>query len=403
MASIISAGTTDSTSLNISSDRSGILQLASNNAVTAVTIDASQNVGIGTTSPADKLDVTRVSSSNSTGGLSLTNSDASGYGSAVSWRLKLDGTNISTVSRIYAEAANATATFMPFQTTVGSTLAERMRIDLNGVLLVNTTARANAPDHTSIKLAVAGEAHLQSQGSHIWFGDSTNASPLGIGEGLVNTFGTDQDFLSVYYRSTCRFFTGTTESARFDSNGTLLVGATVASNGYGNNSTGITIRTTGAASVFSNSASDYGLVLNKTTYQSGSTCYQVNFRTLNQNVGGIFTDNSSTTYSTTSDYRLKESVTPITGALSKVALLNPVNYKWKRDGSDGQGFIAHELAEVCPQAVIGERDALDAEGNPVYQGIDTSFLVATLTAAIQELKTIVDAQAAEIAELKAKA
>jgi len=54
------------------------------------------------------------------------------------------------------------------------------------------------------------------------------------------------------------------------------------------------------------------------------------------------------------------------------------------DGSDGQGFIAHELAEVCPQAVVGEKDAVDAEGNPVYQGIDTSFLVATLTAALQE-------------------
>jgi hypothetical protein len=51
MASIISAGTTDATSLNVSSDKTGILQLASNNAVTAVTIDASQRVGIGTTSP----------------------------------------------------------------------------------------------------------------------------------------------------------------------------------------------------------------------------------------------------------------------------------------------------------------------------------------------------------------
>ena len=55
-----------------------------------------------------------------------------------------------------------------------------------------------------------------------------------------------------------------------------------------------------------------------------------------------------------------------------------------------------------PDAVIGEKDALDRDGNPDYQGIDTSFLVATLTAAIQELKALVDAQATEIAELKAK-
>ena len=92
----------------------------------------------------------------------------------------------------------------------------------------------------------------------------------------------------------------------------------------------------------------------------------------------------------------------MTGALAKVAQLKPVNYKWKVDGSDGQGFIAHELQAVVPDCVTGEKDAVDENGKPVHQGIDTSFLVATLTAAIQELKAIVDAQAVEIAALKAK-
>jgi hypothetical protein len=92
----------------------------------------------------------------------------------------------------------------------------------------------------------------------------------------------------------------------------------------------------------------------------------------------------------------------MTGALAKVALLKPCTYKWNSDGSNGQGFIAHELQEVVGDCVTGAKDAVDAEGNPVYQGIDTSFLVATLTAAIQELKVIVDAQAVEIAALKAK-
>jgi hypothetical protein len=74
--------------------------------------------------------------------------------------------------------------------------------------------------------------------------------------------------------------------------------------------------------------------------------------------------------------------------------------KWKVDGSDGQGFIAHELQEVIPDCVTGEKDAVDADGNPVYQGIDTSFLTATLTSAIQELKAIVDAQAERISVLE---
>ena len=78
-------------------------------------------------------------------------------------------------------------------------------------------------------------------------------------------------------------------------------------------------------------------------------------------------------------------------ALATVAQLNPVTYTWKADGSDGQGFIAHELQAVVPDCVTGEKDAVDADGNPVYQGIDTSFLVATLVAAIQELKSDFDA------------
>jgi len=125
------------------------------------------------------------------------------------------------------------------------------------------------------------------------------------------------------------------------------------------------------------------------------------FRRNGSAVGTITVSAGATAYNTSSDYRLKEAIVPMTGALAKVALLKPCTYKWKADGSDGQGFIAHELAEVVPGCVTGEKDAVDADNNPVYQGIDTSFLVATLTAAIQELKAIVDTQAARITALEA--
>jgi hypothetical protein len=92
----------------------------------------------------------------------------------------------------------------------------------------------------------------------------------------------------------------------------------------------------------------------------------------------------------------------MTGALSKVAALKPVTYRWKVDGSNGQGFIAHELQEVVKGCVTGEKDAVDADGNPVYQGIDTSFLVATLTAAIQEQQALIQSLTARIAALEAK-
>ena len=109
------------------------------------------------------------------------------------------------------------------------------------------------------------------------------------------------------------------------------------------------------------------------------------------NTGAISTTGTTTTYGTTSDYRLKENIAPMTGALTTVAALKPCTYTWKVDGSAGQGFIAHELQAVVPDAVTGDKDAVDEDGNPKYQGIDTSFLVATLTAAIQELKAEFDA------------
>jgi len=108
-------------------------------------------------------------------------------------------------------------------------------------------------------------------------------------------------------------------------------------------------------------------------------------------VGSITCTDLATAYNTASDYRLKENVAPMTGGLATVAKLKPCTYTWKSNGEAGQGFIAHELQAVVPDCVTGEKDAVDKDGNPQYQGVDTSFLVATLVAAIQELKGEVDA------------
>jgi len=119
-------------------------------------------------------------------------------------------------------------------------------------------------------------------------------------------------------------------------------------------------------------------------------------------VGSITVSSSATAYVTSSDYRLKNAVVPMTGALAKVAALKPCTYKWNADGSDGEGFIAHELAEVCPHAVTGEKDAINKDGSIKSQGIDTSFLVATLTAAIQEQQALIQSLTDRVAQLEAK-
>jgi hypothetical protein len=137
---------------------------------------------------------------------------------------------------------------------------------------------------------------------------------------------------------------------------------------------------------------------------AAGTYRAVNFNNFaGTNVGNIDCTTGGTSYVTTSDYRLKHDVQPMTGALAKVQALKPVTYKWKADGTDGQGFIAHELQAVIPDCVIGEKDAVDEDGNIKPQGIDTSFLVATLTSAIQEQQSLITSLTARIAALEGAA
>lgn len=133
-----------------------------------------------------------------------------------------------------------------------------------------------------------------------------------------------------------------------------------------------------------------------------TSAYQAAFFNPNGVVGSIQTNGTATSFVTSSDYRLKEDVQPMSGALDKVMQLNPVTFKWKNDGSDGQGFIAHELQAVVPDCVCGEKDKVKEDGTPEYQGVDTSFLVATLTKSIQELNAKVTALEAQVVILETK-
>jgi hypothetical protein len=103
---------------------------------------------------------------------------------------------------------------------------------------------------------------------------------------------------------------------------------------------------------------------------------------------------TATAYNTSSDYRLKENVVPLTGAIDRVNDLQVHRFNFIADPDKTvDGFIAHEAQAVVPESVTGEKDAVDDAGNPVYQGIDQSKLVPLLTAALQEA-------IAEIASLK---
>ena len=148
-----------------------------------------------------------------------------------------------------------------------------------------------------------------------------------------------------------------------------------------------------------NSASQFGLTLRDTG--SATDAVMMYFYKSGNVRGNITTTATATAFNTSSDYRLKRDVVPIENASSRVQQLRPVNFAWEETGSRCDGFLAHEAQAVVPECVTGEKDAEDADGNPVYQGIDQSKLVPLLTAALQEAIAKIEALETRLSALEA--
>jgi len=114
--------------------------------------------------------------------------------------------------------------------------------------------------------------------------------------------------------------------------------------------------------------------------------------------GYIQLNGAGLSYYSASDYRLKENIAPLSNAITKLKQIAPKTYTWIRHPESGtiDGFIAHELQAVAPYAVSGAKDEIDANGNPKYQGVDSSHLVPLLTAALQEAITRIEALEAKV-------
>ncbi|WBF78107.1 tail structural protein [Methylophilales phage MEP401] len=253
----------------------------------------------------------------------------------------------------------------------------------------NVEIVATASGSVNDTLQIRNNATATGTGSRIRFINSTdeNSDANGASIASIRTGG-DNDLA---------FETENVERMRIKSNGDVLIGTTT---DLAAGSEGVEIR------------GDLGVIY--TARNTTANAGHILFYNPNGIVGSIQTTGTTTSYVTSSDYRLKEKVSPMSGSIDRLKQLKPSTWSWKIDGSHGEGFLAHEAQTVVPESATGTKDAmrteeyevtpevLDDDGNvvteavmgtrevPDYQGIDQSKLVPLLTAALQEAVTKIE-------------
>jgi hypothetical protein len=281
-------------------------------------------------------------------GVDTTGNATIDYGSSLPLLFKATGTEVMRLT----QAGNL---------CIGNT-STSYKCAISGILNVGTDAAGTGGN---------GQIVLNSANST----PTTSASPViyhrqGIGLGLASDFAISFEVNGG---------TSRVEAARITPSSTsFLIGKTANGLSFAgfeaNYSTGQTdVTVSGSECMNITRITSYGAVIRFFQTDAATIC------------GSIATSAGATAYNTSSDYRLKENVQPMTGGLATVAALKPVTYDWIADQTAGEGFIAHELQAVIPRAVTGEKDALDKDGNMDPQGVDFSKIVPHLVAAVQEL------------------
>jgi hypothetical protein len=340
-------------------------------------VDSSGNLGLGVT-PATWSTPAFNFGSNAVGSLSVIGVTTT-LGNNINFNGGYKYTTTAAVG-VYQISNNSHIWYNAPSGTAGNaiTFTQAMTLDASGNLGLGTTS----PAISGYLLAnIKGGASTAPALSL----DATSAS--GGRQFLILTAGSPNNALIVYDQ------TAAAERARIDTSGNLLVGTT-STPGAGSSTTGVGLLAGGAVTIQRAAATPFycgrsndGEVM---ALYSGTT-----------QRGQVSISGATTTYGSFSDYRLKENIVPLTGAVAKVMALKPSTFNFIEFPEQTiNGFIAHEVAEVEPIAVTGQKDAVDEEGNQLYQSVDPAKLVPLLTAALQEQQAIITALTARITALE---
>ena len=374
--------------INYDFDIGGVAIFKTNNAE-RMRITSTGNVGIGTSSPSQKLQVAGVVQADAGVVLGDTNKHYIYNGGVGQIGIRFND-GATALGYMWLKDFGGSTRGMGVTSgrlAFATDSTERMRIDENGNVGIGTSSPLG-----KLKVVVGDNAPAASGNMNTGVIYESGFGARAINFGVNNTAGYSWINAAFSNNSSVAdnlvLMTGTTERMRIDTTGNLLVGTT----------TKPTIGGIGAG--FQPGVSVAG---NTTlTFRTNTTGNYEPMFFYNPNglVGFIRTSASATSYATSSDYRLKEDWQPMSGSVDRVKALKPVNFAWKLDGSRVDGFLAHEAQAVVPEAVTGTKDAVDAEGKPDYQGIDQSKLVPLLTAALQEALAAIESLTARVTALE---
>jgi hypothetical protein len=345
-----------------------------NNGSPSVTILSSGNVGIGTASPSNLLHLSAAGTSylqiqNTSAGNNFYVGNSAGTGI-----FELTGSN---------------------QFKFISNSSDRVVIDSSGRLLVGTSTSAGShllqiQGNTNSPLSNGSIALRRGQTNpgievlgEVVFTDAAGSRGASI-EATTDLQWNNNDYPTrLTFSTTADGASTPTERMRITNTGAILLGCSSAPNpGAGSTSNGWAVNGTGS-DAYVTSKLDNG----PTGYfrRDGTDGAIFLFYKENVTVGSISVTAAATAFNTSSDYRLKENVTPVSDGITRLQQLKPSRFNFIADPDKTvDGFLAHEVQTIVPEAITGEKDAVDDDGNPVYQGIDQSKLVPLLTAALQE-------------------
>lgn len=302
------------------------------------------------------------------------------------------GTDVSLTLPTSAGGANQ---FIKNGSTAGELEHSSMVEDSNGRVGIGTSIPGDY-DTTANDLVV-GEAGAGDRGITIASGTGSRGTVMfadgvsGLGEykGYLQ-YNHNGDYLAIA--------TNNSEAMRIDSGGHIFSGTTTNFPGVGNTNTGFMLENANdGKTAFISRNDNVALYLNRNT--DGTL---IRFHRSGTEEGYITIDTTAISLVSTSDYRLKENAVSIADGITRVKQLQPKRFNFIADPSKTvDGFMAHEVQTVVPEAAFGEHDAVDAEGNPEYQGLDQSKLVPLLTAALQEAIAKIETLETKVAALEA--